>query len=141
MDMPIYNTVSTKVKKHLHVQLPHNPLFTACGKKWVKESDKDQSLVDCKRCKKWMYQQEIKRAYGDPIASQNFTKTCTCCKETKNISEFSLFMGTGDGISIYCKSCSRIKSNENWHRFLLTDPHPTIADTKVCPPHVTFHHC
>lgn len=38
------------------------------------------------------------------------TKSCTCCGETKSVSEFYKRLGYRDGIQAHCKTCERAKT-------------------------------
>ena len=65
----------------------------------------------CKKCK-LLAQKELMNKRKDRIIEYPDEKSCTRCKETKLISEFSKNKLTKDGLSLYCKLCRRLNDND-----------------------------
>lgn len=65
----------------------------------------------CKQCKSQSHKELINKRKIRIIEYPD-EKTCTKCKETKLISEFSKNKSTTDGVSLYCKLCRRL-NDEN----------------------------
>lgn len=65
----------------------------------------------CKKCK-LLVQKELMNKRKDRIISYPDEKSCTRCKETKLISEFSKNKLTKDGLSLYCKLCRRLNDKD-----------------------------
>lgn len=69
---------------------------------------KDGLSPSCKECK--IIQQKKFRSSERCIDTYLKNKICTCCKENKEVSNFSKDKTRGDGLNVRCKSCSKIKS-------------------------------